>query len=77
MIFLIIKLGQLNNKSMIFMTDCSLKIGGARLMHGPFTKLLEGAPLKIDASVSPSVTLDLRTLCSSVYHTGSGHPPLS
>ena len=28
---------------MIFVTDCSLRIGGARLMHSPFSKIL-GAP---------------------------------
>ena len=43
---------------MIFMTDCSFSIGGARLMHGPFSKILGGrappAP-RIDAPESEPV----------------------
>jgi len=45
---------------MIFMTDwhgctiCSLSIGGAQLMHGPFSKILWGGPTspRIDAPVA-------------------------
>jgi len=42
---------------MNFMTDCSLKIGGARLMHDPFTKLLGARPpYWAPGSTPPTVT---------------------